>query len=159
MNPIKSWKIIGAGTALAALGIAGIGLSGASENVDLPNDINLRDRVPVMEAADDVPPAEFRIVPAPLAEDSLDSPFDSAPSATFDSVDTASFDSPASVQSATFDSGPDTVSMDSPASLDSPDGVTQQAAPQIDNDSYDSPQTATFDSVDTASFDSPDSSS
>lgn len=146
MNPLKnSWKVVGAGTALAALGIAGLGFSGVSNDVNLPDGINLRDRVPVSEAAEEATPG-FRIVPAPLAEDSLDSPFDSVAAGTLNSVDTASFDSPAGASI----NSPDSASFDSPQNFGPP---ASNPAPQpgfdVASTSFDSPASASFDSPDT----------
>ena len=137
MNPLtKRWKVVGTTAAVAALGIVGTGLSGTGTNVPLPDAINLRDRVPVTEAAQEQAAPNFEILPVRLAGDSFDSPFDSAPAAVPSDPGFGSADSLAESLSASFDS-PDDASA----------GSTN--APATSNES-------SFDSLDSVSLDSPD---
>ena len=177
MNPLKNnWKVIGAGTALAAFGIAGFGFSDTGRNVDLPDAINLSDRVPISDAAPEQATPRFEIVPAPLAEDSLASPFDSADTNAGQDGGSGQFDSPAEV-----DSSPGTLtpaqpgmesasaSFDSPESFTAPQSAPSQSAPPVDSidaDSLDSPESFTAPQIapaqpagspDSYSIDSPES--
>jgi hypothetical protein len=155
-NIPKRWKIVGAGTALAALGIAGFGFADNGDRLSLPDAIQLRDSVPVTEAAGDLAAPAFKVVPAPIVgvDDSLSSPFDTVASASPDSP-------PAAPPTGVAD---DSVSLDSPENF-SPDSVDAPAQEPMPAQSLDSPDSFSPDSIDTPaaqpapgqSFDSPES--
>ena len=154
----NTWKIVGATAAVAVLGIGGVGLSDNGDDLKLPDAINLRDRVPVTEAAYEQTAPEIEVVPVRLAGDSLDSPFDGSdgnlsPLNGQGSMQSVSLDSPdAPVANQSGSNAGDSPDATDSLSLDSPDGPTRdQSQLSLSDDSPDSP------SVDTATIDSPDS--
>jgi hypothetical protein len=159
MNPLtKRWKVVGATAAVAALGIVGTGLPGTGSDLALPDAINLRDRVPVTEAAQEQAAPDFEIVPLRLAGDSFDSPFDSVPAAVPSGPDFGSADSPDGAPSASFDSpddasggGTSAPATSNESSFDSPDDASAggTSAPATSSES-------SFDGLDSVSVDSPD---